>query len=148
MAAGLCSLPSMMCSCCTAPVASSLRRSGVPTAASLAYWIGNPVLNPAVLAFIAILLPWQWVVTRVLAGALLVFVVTAWVARLAGDRELPPERLELDDAQGPAPLRYLRALARLAIVLVPEYLVVVFAVGALRGWLFPFDGRVDRPRRC
>jgi len=29
---------------------------------------------------------------------------------------------------------------RLTVVLVPEYLVVVFLVGALRGWLFPFDG--------
>jgi hypothetical protein len=37
---------------------------------------------------------------------------------------------------------YLRALARLTVVLVPEYLVVVFIVGALRGWLFPFDGGV------
>jgi uncharacterized protein len=146
LAAGLCSLPSMMCSCCTAPVASSLRRSGVRTAGSLAYWIGNPVLNPAVLVFLAILLPWQWVVTRVLAGVLLVFVVTAWVARLAGDRPVPPEAVVPDEGQDPArpaPVRYVRALARLAVVLVPEYLVVVFAVGALRGWAFPFEGGID-----
>lgn len=37
-------------------------------------------------------------------------------------------------------MRYLRALAHLTVALVPEYLVVVFVVGSLRGWLFPFDG--------
>ena len=46
---GAASLPSMMCSCCTAPVAVGLRRSGVSTGAALAYWVGNPLLNPAVL---------------------------------------------------------------------------------------------------
>jgi uncharacterized membrane protein YraQ (UPF0718 family) len=68
------------------------------------------------------------------------------VARLAGDRPVPPEAVVPDDAQDPArpaPVRYVRALARLAVVLLPEYLVVVFAVGALRGWVFPFDGGID-----
>jgi uncharacterized membrane protein YraQ (UPF0718 family) len=81
VAGGLCSLPSMMCSCCTAPVTTS----PVP------------------------------------AGAI----------------DTHPAGAEIPRS---APVRYLRALARLAIVLVPEYLVVVFAVGALRGWLFPLDG--------
>jgi uncharacterized protein len=141
--AGLWSMPSMMSSCCTAPVAASLRRSGVPTPCALAYWVGNPVLNPAVILFMAILLPWEWVATRIVAGALLVFVVTGWVARLATRRSVPEAEVEpgegtVDDQ--PLVVRYLRALARLTVVLVPEYLVVVFIVGALRGWLFPFDG--------
>ena len=141
--AGLWSMPSMMCSCCTAPVAASLRRSGVPTASALAYWVGNPVLNPAVIVFMAILLPWEWVATRIIVGALLVFVVTGWVARLATRRsveaaEVEPDAGTVDDR--PVVVRYFRALARLTVVLVPEYLVVVFVVGALRGWLFPFDG--------
>jgi uncharacterized protein len=39
-----------------------------------------------------------------------------------------------------------RALARLALVLVPEYLVVVLLVGALRGWLLPIgDTATDLP---
>jgi uncharacterized protein len=144
VAGGLCSLPSMMCSCCTAPVTSSLRRGGASVAGTLAYWLGNPVLNPAVLAFMALLLPWQWVATRVIAGALLVFGVTLLVARLAGPERVPPAAIEDDAAMRemlrPAPVRYVRALVRLAVVLVPEYIVVVFAVGALRGWLFPLDG--------
>ena len=144
LAGGLCSLPSMMCSCCTAPVTASLRRSGVPTSSALAYWIGNPVLNPAVLVFLALLLPWQWVTTRLVVGGLLVFVLTAWVARLAARPAVPDGVVargeHVEDGERPAIVRYARALTRLAVVLVPDYLVVVFAVGALRGWLFPFDG--------
>jgi hypothetical protein len=59
---------------------------------------------------------------------------------------VPPPQVEEQarpaEEHGSVPARYLRTLARLAIVLVPEYLVVVFAVGALRGWLFPLDGGI------
>jgi uncharacterized membrane protein YraQ (UPF0718 family) len=139
---GLYALPSMMCSCCTAPVTTSLRRDGASVPGTLAYWIGNPVLNPAVIVFMALLLPWQWVATRLLAGALLVFGVTLLVARVAGPAPVSAAALAAEapeEAPRPALLRYVRALARLTVVLVPEYLVVVFAVGALRGWLFPLD---------
>jgi hypothetical protein len=35
------------------------------------------VLNPAVLDFMALLLPWQWAATRVVAGRCWRFIVTA-----------------------------------------------------------------------
>jgi uncharacterized membrane protein YraQ (UPF0718 family) len=44
---GLVSLPMMMCTCCTAPLAVTLRRSGVGLPSTLAYWLGNPTLNPS-----------------------------------------------------------------------------------------------------
>lgn len=131
---GVASLPSMMCTCCTAPVVRSLRRAGVPTGTALAYWLGNPVLNPAVLAFLAIVLPWQWVVTRVLVGAVLVFGATGLIARFAKPREVP---LDVPPEEPAEPRRFLAALARMTLVLIPEYAVFVFAVGALRGWLLP-----------
>lgn len=142
--AGLVAMPSMMCTCCTAPVAVALRRRGVPAAGALAYWLGNPLLNPAVIAFLAIVAPWPWVATRLAVGALLVFAGTAWVARLAAPRE--PAAAPAAPAADPpfslagAPARFVRALVRLAVTLVPEYLVVVLALGALRGWLFPLHG--------
>lgn len=52
-ASGSISMLSMMCTCCTSPVAVSLRRQCVPMPAALAFWLGNPTLNPAVLAFMA-----------------------------------------------------------------------------------------------
>lgn len=136
---GLLAVPCMMCTCCSAPVAVTMRRRGVPTGAVLSYWLGNPVLNPAVLAFLAIVAPWQWVVTRIVAGAILVFGVTVVLSRLADRRGWAagePVREPPLDLKA-APVRFVATLGRLALTLVPEYLVVVFALGAFRGWLFP-----------
>lgn len=144
---GLASTPSMMCACCTAPVAVTLRRQGVPTAAAVAYWLGNPLLNPAVLVFLALVAPWQWTATR-LAGGLLLVVGGAWLVARLTEPAVPTEALDAAAATDPsgdeptrgAPARFGRALLRLTLTLVPEYLVVVMLVGAFRGWLFPLDG--------
>ena len=152
--AGLASMPSMMCSCCTAPVAATLRRCGVSTPAALAYWLGNPLLNPAVLVFLALLLPWQWVVVRVLVGGALVFVATSVVVRLTRGTEAPEALLPDAAAQAEAledpplreaPVRMLRTMARLVLLLGPELLVLVFLVGLLRGWLLPIDAGAPGP---
>jgi uncharacterized membrane protein YraQ (UPF0718 family) len=140
-AGGLLALPSLMCTCCTAPIAATLRRCGATTAAALGYWLGNPVLNPAVLVFLALVAPWQWVTTRVLVGLVLVVPGAALIGRLVdgGGRpepQLAPYRLAA------APRRFAGGLARLCLTLLPEYAIVVFLVGLLRGWLFPFDGSV------
>jgi uncharacterized protein len=151
LAGGLCSTPSMMCTCCTAPVAVSLRRSGVSTSAAVAYWLGNPLLNPAVLVFLLLVAPWQWTVTRLVIGLLVVVGGAALVAWLTEGRRgvAIPEASQLtgNDEQEPlgtewlasAPARFGRALLRLSIVLVPEYLIVVMLFGAFRGWLFPIS---------
>lgn len=145
LAGGIASLPSLMCTCCTAPIAVTLRRDGVPTSAALAYWIGNPVLNPAVLAFLALVAPWQWVVTRILVGWLLVFGGTALVARLTDGKQAAPERpvvaepaIEDVELRG-APYRFAQTFARLFVRLVPIYVVVVLLLGLFRGWIFPLD---------
>ena len=149
LAGGLCSTPSMMCTCCTAPVAVTLRRSGVSTAAAVAYWLGNPLLNPAVLVFLLFVAPWQWTVTRLVIGLLVVVGGAALVARLVEGRRAvtPSDTAKLTGADEPepvgtdwlaaAPARFGRALLRLSIVLVPEYVLVVMLIGAFRGWLFP-----------
>lgn len=145
--AAVASLPGMMCTCCTAPIVRSLRRCGVSPANAVAFWLGNPVLNPAVIAFLAIVAPWSWVVTRVAVGLVVVLGLPALVARLvpATPVALPPA------APASAPVEpdvraFPRALARLAVVLVPEYLVVVLLVGGFRGWLLPVgDTATDLP---
>jgi len=147
---GLLSLPGMMCTCCTAPLTVTMRRAGVPRSAAIAFWWGNPVLNPAVLGFLLVLAPWQWVAVRALAGVLLVVGVASAVGSLAdrrAARRVDPALLPGSGEPSPAaaegvpprelPGRFVRCLARLAVVLVPEYFVVVFAVGALGPWLTP-----------
>lgn len=143
LVAGVLAVPCMMCTCCSAPVAVSLRRSGVPVASALAWWVGNPAINPAVIVFAAFVLPWPWVVLRVAAGVAVVVVVVALVARLAGSGRVDAAQLEQALADpGPSGLkdaaqRYGRSLARLLVTLLPEYLVIVLLLGAFRGWLFP-----------
>ena len=146
VAAATASLPGMMCTCCSAPIVRSLRRCGVSPANAVAYWLGNPVLNPAVIAFLAIVAPWSWVATRVAVGLVVVLGLPALVARLTPARDHPVEIDATQEATGPAPVRYLRSLARLAVLLIPEYLVVVLLVGGLRGWLLPIgDAATDLP---
>ncbi len=134
-AGGVLALPSMMCTCCTAPITVSLRRCGVAPGPALAYWVGNPVLNPAVLVFLAVLLPWPWVAVRVGAGVVLVFLIVPLVARL-GAADAVPVPLAPNPGFEPASvvIRFMRRLGVLAVTLVPEYLLVVLAVGAARPW--------------
>jgi hypothetical protein len=62
---GLLALPCMTCTCCGAPIPATLRREGVPNSGTLAFWVGNPILNPAVIAFLLLVAPLQWAVARV-----------------------------------------------------------------------------------
>ena len=143
-AGGLVSLPSMMCTCCTAPVTVSLRRAGVPLPAAVAYWLGNPLLNPAVLAFLFLVAPWQWAVTRLTVGLVLVVGAGALLGGFPRSTGRPtPEELLPQDAEVPPrpaqlPGRFLRSLVRLSAVLVPEYALVVLLIGGFSGWLSQF----------
>ncbi len=133
-------LPSMMCTCCAAPVTIGLIRSEADTAAALAYFLANPVLNPATLVFIGFVLGWGWAGLRLVLGVALVFLLSHFAARLmpAGRHLPPPHPATTPDPAQVGYLRaYLAALWRLASRLVPEYFLLVFALGATRAWLFP-----------
>jgi uncharacterized membrane protein YraQ (UPF0718 family) len=141
----------MMCSCCAAPVAVGLRQRAASTTSTLAYWLANPALNPVVLVFCAFVLPWPWTVLRATAGLLVVVGAVALSARLTGDEDVsgvPPQTLDVrnrtpitadaDATDGRTlPRRFVGALASLTVRLLPEYLLLVVALGALRGVLFP-----------
>lgn len=141
---GMLALPCMMCTCCAAPIAATLRRRGVPTGAVLSYWLANPLLNPAVFVFLALLTPWQWAVTRAVGGAVLVFGVTIALSSIADRRSWPepPQEPCVPLRLRKAPARFARSAVRLSITLVPEYFVIVFLLGAFRGWLFPLGSSV------
>jgi hypothetical protein len=140
--AGVLALPSMMCTCCSAPMVVGMRRANVSNGAALAYWLGNPVLNPATIIFIGFVLGWNWALLRSIMGILLV-VGAAWLGRREDMRDgvsaealldkLPPEEKEPPNRF----IAWLRALWRLCIGLIPEYVVVVALLGLARAWLFP-----------
>lgn len=150
LAGGIAGLPSLMCTCCCSPLTVGLRKRGASTAASLAYWVANPVLNPALLVFLFLVAPWQFGVVRIVVGVLLVFGASTLVTRLlAPAREdetaaLPPE-LRSPAQSDPAglaqfPLRFAHSLLQLATVLVPAYFVAILAIGFVSGWLSDFSG--------
>jgi uncharacterized membrane protein YraQ (UPF0718 family) len=120
-----------------------MRKSGISVGAALAFWLGNPTLNPAVLVFLLFALSWQWALLRLVVGVVLVFGVSWWVARTFPETIPAPTATALADPASPRPQaggpleRWIRALAGLAIGLLPEYLVIVVALGAARAWLFP-----------
>ncbi|MEE6139596.1 permease [Mycobacterium sp. 050128] len=139
LAGGVASMPSMMCTCCAAPVAVTLRRTGVTRAAAIAYWLGNPLLNPAVLVFLFFVAPWQWTLTRALVGIATVICVAVSVGLVTGARGAErsvAEAITPPDAESGWPAsRFVRALLCLCLVLLPEYAIMVLVVGAGRGWL-------------
>jgi uncharacterized membrane protein YraQ (UPF0718 family) len=133
---GFASMPSMMCTCCAAPVAVTLRRNGVTRTAAIAYWLGNPLLNPAVIVFLFFVAPWQWTLTRVVVGIATVVgvaVSVGVVTRAPG--EAPPAAEAIATSESTAARRFVRALVCLCLVLLPEYAVIVLALGAFRGWI-------------
>jgi uncharacterized membrane protein YraQ (UPF0718 family) len=75
-------IPSMMCTCCSAPIAVGMIESGAGAASALVHWLANPVLNPAALVFIGLVLGWQWAALRLIVGVALVFVVGNLAARV------------------------------------------------------------------
>ncbi len=144
-AGGLLAIPGMMCTCCAAPVVVGLRARQASPGAAIAFWLGNSVLNPATLVFIGFVLGWNWSALRLALGLILVFGLGYLVNRLA-----PPLGFEAAAAQlasneerldaGSLPERWLQLLARMALRLIPEYLVLVLLLGAVRAWLFPQIG--------
>ena len=111
------SLPGMMCTCCAAPVAAGMRRQQVSMGGALAFWMGNPVLNPATL-------------------------VQKWV-RETPQTQAPVE-IDIPEAQGGFFSRWGRALWTLFWSTIPVYILAVLVLGAARVWLFPHaDGAVD-----
>ncbi|EOC1324400.1 permease [Cronobacter dublinensis] len=140
------SLPGMMCTCCAAPVAAGMRRQSVSMGGALAFWLGNPLLNPATLVFMGFVLGWQFALIRVAAGLVMVVGIASLVQRFVADTPAPalPEAAQPAEApQGSFMTRWGQALWTLFWSTIPVYLLAVLALGAARVWLFPHaDGAV------
>lgn len=136
--AGALAVPSMMCTCCCAPIAVGMVESGAGVSAVLTYWLANPVLNPAALIFIGFVLGWQWAALRLVVGAALVFVLGELAGRLVSAGWRPPAVPgRLEGVERNFFRAWSSAFTRLAVRLVPEYVALVFALGMARAWFFP-----------
>jgi uncharacterized membrane protein YraQ (UPF0718 family) len=139
---GLFALPGMMCSCCAAPVAAGLRRQNVSVGAALAFWIANPVLNPATMIFMGFVLGWQFAALRLVAGVALVLGVALFAQRISRPETLPEAAVDAVAVASSADhasllTRWMRTLWQLFWTTIPIYVVAVLILGAARVWLFP-----------
>ncbi len=144
LAGGLLALPTMMCTCCAAPVVVGLRQRQAAPGAAIAFWLGNSVLNPATLIFMGFVLGWRWTALRLILGVPMVFGLGYMANRMTTAREAAQAQASLAELavapqEGPF-RRWLRILGRMTLRLVPEYVVLVLLLGAGRAWLFPAIG--------
>lgn len=145
-AAGLAAIPGMMCTCCAAPMAVGLRKKKVSAGAALAFWIGNPTLNPAALIFMTFVLSWKFTLLRLVYGVILTFGVSYLANRFVKNAE----EMDLDmlaktsesetELKEPFFVRWMKSIGMMLLYIVPAYIVSVLLLGASRIWLFPHVG--------
>lgn len=138
---GIASIPGMMCTCCAAPIAVGLRKKNVSVGASLAFWLGNPVLNPATLVFMTFVLSWKFTLMRIVFGLILTFAVSYFANRFAGNSAVPETVEEVvtheDEPEGSFFTLWLKSMGTMLLTVVPAYLITVLVLGAARSWMFP-----------
>jgi uncharacterized protein len=142
---GLLSIPGMMCTCCAAPVVVGLRERQSSPGAAISFWLGNTVLNPATLVFMGFVLGWNWTALRLALGILMVFGLGYLVNRMVTRQEAEAADRRLSELASDTPasgifVRWLGILGRMAVRLIPEYIILVLLLGAARAWLFPHAG--------
>ena len=123
-----------------------MRRQQVSMGGALAFWMGNPLLNPATLVFMGFVLGWHFAAIRLVAGLAMVLVVATLVQKWVKEppqTELPVEITQPDE-QGGFFVRWGKALWMLFWSTIPVYILAVLVLGAARVWLFPHaDGAID-----
>lgn len=144
-AAGAAALPGMMCSCCAAPVAVGLRKRSASVNSAVAFFLGNPVLNPATIIFMGFVLGWNYAIFRVVVGLVMVFGIATFAGKISEnedvDIDVVPDYEDEEDLEvGNIFIRWIKALWQLIIDTIPAYLIVVTILGAIRVWLFPLAG--------
>ncbi|SFV33737.1 permease [Hyphomicrobium facile] len=148
--AGILSVPSMMCTCCAAPVVVGLRERQASPGAAIAFWLGNTVLNPATLVFMGFVLGWNWTALRILLGVPMVFGLGYLVNLMVTPKEAAAAEARIAEltansatsgSTGPnAFVRWIEIFVRMSVRLIPEYIILVLLLGAARAWLFPEIG--------
>ncbi|WP_047981860.1 permease [Ornithinibacillus contaminans] len=141
---GLASLPGMMCTCCAAPVAVGMRKKKASVGATLAFWLGNPALNPATLVFMMFVLSWKFTLIRFVAGLVIVFGVSYLANRFAPKLDTVEMDKMMEEAEqkeaGSFLKRWMRSMGMMVLYIVPAYVLSVLLLGAARTWLFPQMG--------
>lgn len=139
--ATLMGVPTMMCTCCSAPVAVGMKRSRASSSSVVAFFLANPLLNPATIVFMGFVLGWRFAGFRIVFGLLTVLGVAALVAKFGSQKAVmvPDDQLfdPTKESNENLLVRWVKALARLVVESIPAYVVIVFILGMFQGVLFP-----------
>ncbi|WEG14599.1 permease [Pullulanibacillus sp. KACC 23026] len=146
--AGVSALPGMMCTCCSAPLVVGLRKQQSSVSAAIAFWFGNTALNPAVLVFMFFVLGWKFMLLRLIFGIILVFGLSYLIGKMVRNEEEANAIIERTQKAAPLEqgqdrhffIRWFSAISKLALTLIPAYILSVLVLGALRAWFFPALG--------
>ncbi len=121
-----------------------LYKGGASIGSAVAFFLGNPTLNPAVLVFMLFTIGWEWAALRLVLGLVLVFGGAYLATRLTrGTAAAQTEVVVVVDTEAdarPWPIRWLRAFFGLALRLLPEYVLIMGVLGSARVFLFPTMG--------
>lgn len=137
-------VPCMMCTCCAAPVAASMLHKKASVGGVVSWWLANPLLNPATIVFMGFVLGWSWAAFRIVFAIMMVLVISFIVERYADKRNLVEVSEILSKQQDTNSkhllIAWLQEFCKMAIKLLPEYIILVLLLGAARVWLFPVFG--------
>lgn len=139
--ATLMSVPTMMCTCCSAPVAVGMKRSQASSNSVVAFFLANPLLNPATLVFMGFVLGWNFTIFRIIFGLVTVLGIASLVAKFGAPKNVtvPNNKMfdPIDESNEILLVRWLKALVRLIVESIPAYVVIVYILGTFQGVLFP-----------
>jgi uncharacterized membrane protein YraQ (UPF0718 family) len=117
-----------------------LRSQRASAGSALAFLLGSPTLNPAVLIFITAVLGWHFMLVRLGVGLALVLGAAALANRLVTERvDVQIDDAPIEDGRkgGLDLLRdWLKLLWWELYTIVPGYVAIVLLLGAGRAWLF------------
>jgi uncharacterized protein len=130
--AGLAGAPLMLCSCCVAPVFTSVVESSARLGPALALMLASPSLNPAALVLTFLLFEPRVAALRLLLAFGSVLLIGSAVERLAGEdwRLYPSEVPDRNNS-------FVRSLANISIRTIPGIIAGVFASMLIVQWLPP-----------
>lgn len=127
LAAAVAGAPLMLCSCCVAPMFPAVYRRSQRLGPSLAFTLAAPALNPAALTLSFLIFPLAIAGTRLAMAVVLVVVVSAQVARVAGPVPVRTaaidEFAETGDELGDFARAYFRSVAHITLRTVPWILL-------------------------
>src|SRR3989338_2546516 len=141
--AGAVGMPLMLCSCCIAPVFSTVRSRGAPLGAALALAFSSPSLNVAALTLTFMLLPLDVALASLVMAVFAVFVLPVLIERALGENlSASPQREEAGSLGALAPRDPIQAIGswavssgKVAAETLPGIFLGVFASGILVGSL-------------